>query len=827
MTLHLRRNGAGRMQGEAPVPEGISLAARELPHQGGSRSDRLRKPRNSGASDVEQHMNETSVTDPAPSVPRKDVTVWQAEDLPFEVRNADSLAPPTVVAAAAWELKAIESNRMFANPLQARELLQRVPEILYAPGEFTTTIRMSATRSDNGPAVSTTILVSAVGDETAPIELEDACRQVEYHLSGPYSPFRLQRVALDELHWPKCSYATLIRQQQISVGDPADGHLMPVRFAHPGADAPFRLLGSLLAAAPISLVVSVTPTRLRHAELTALEAAKLAADSAVDDGGLRNAATALDAVASYKTDLFVVQILVMSEKSIGSSTLRAIASSLTAGFDAERHVGQRVVARPNAFVSGGASIEPVRCPADEQLWLEHGLPRRGFGDERELVDLMTSTEIAFSYSFLVDDTGALPGVARQTGHAVAPLHTAGAVTVGSDPFGQPALLPAADRLMHLVVLGATGSGKSTLLVDLIRQDIEQGNTVVILNPSADLTARAAEHIPENRRRHTRYLDAAGGAADSLHLLDIHRGAGLSIEDNVAAICTGMTADLNKDFAGPVWQHLMQNGARACALGGVPLRQLSEMMFDPAQLEEIARDHDDRALLAFAREARDWSSQNRAEYVTWAISKTNWATLPGISDTFDSGFSTFSLAAALDGPSIILVDLGADPGSGALVTSVLLALTTALTNHRTMTSRPMAIYVDEAHRVAGQNLRRVMLEARKRRIALTLATQAVSNMHEDAEVLLGNAGSVIVGRCAGPTSVYAEHMLGVPATTFPRMANFRSMARLTVDGQPRDAIELTIAPPALPVPSTLPDWLLEAAAHRRSAAIRRHNKNVWG
>ena len=272
---------------------------------------------------------------------------------------------------------------------------------------------------------------------------------------------------------------------------------MPVRFAHPGTDASFRLLDSLLAAAPIALAISVTPTRLRLAEQKALEAAHLAAaayaDEAVDKakvGGSRKAATALDAVLSYETDLFVVQILVASEQSIGSSTLRAIASSLTAGFDAERHGGQRIVARPNAFVSGGASIEPVRCPADEQLWLKHGLPRRGFGDERELVDLMTSTEIAFSYSFLVDEAGALPGVAQQLGRAVVPLDTTDALILGSDPYGQPVLLPATDRLMHLVVLGATGSGKSTKIVADIRQDIEQGNTVLVINPSADLSARA-------------------------------------------------------------------------------------------------------------------------------------------------------------------------------------------------------------------------------------------------------------------------------------------------------------------------------------------------
>lgn len=54
------------------------------------------------------------------------------------------------------------------------------------------------------------------------------------------------------------------------------------------------------------------------------------------------------------------------------------------------------------------------------------------------------------------------------------------------------------RLRHVHVIGKTGTGKSTLLVNMIKQDIEAGMGVAVLDPHGDLIDRIVEQVPEKR-----------------------------------------------------------------------------------------------------------------------------------------------------------------------------------------------------------------------------------------------------------------------------------------------------------------------------------------
>ena len=54
------------------------------------------------------------------------------------------------------------------------------------------------------------------------------------------------------------------------------------------------------------------------------------------------------------------------------------------------------------------------------------------------------------------------------------------------------------RLRHIHVIGKTGTGKSTLLLNMIKQDIEAGRGVAVLDPHGDLVEKIEELIPERR-----------------------------------------------------------------------------------------------------------------------------------------------------------------------------------------------------------------------------------------------------------------------------------------------------------------------------------------
>src|SRR5262249_46323576 len=57
----------------------------------------------------------------------------------------------------------------------------------------------------------------------------------------------------------------------------------------------------------------------------------------------------------------------------------------------------------------------------------------------------------------------------------------------------------ADRRAHMYVIGKTGTGKSTLLETLIRQDIENGEGLALLDPHGDLVEKVLRAVPVKRK----------------------------------------------------------------------------------------------------------------------------------------------------------------------------------------------------------------------------------------------------------------------------------------------------------------------------------------
>ena len=67
-------------------------------------------------------------------------------------------------------------------------------------------------------------------------------------------------------------------------------------------------------------------------------------------------------------------------------------------------------------------------------------------------------------------------------------------------------LNAQQRSRHMYIVGASGTGKSTLMLNCIRQDIESGQGMCVLDPHGDLIDQALAYIPESRMDDVILLD---------------------------------------------------------------------------------------------------------------------------------------------------------------------------------------------------------------------------------------------------------------------------------------------------------------------------------
>jgi Type IV secretion-system coupling protein DNA-binding domain/TraM recognition site of TraD and TraG len=93
-------------------------------------------------------------------------------------------------------------------------------------------------------------------------------------------------------------------------------------------------------------------------------------------------------------------------------------------------------------------------------------------------------------SRIIRRTRPVPGVAR-----------GGSLILGENVHREvetPVSLNTETRLKHTHIIGKTGSGKSTLLTNMIKQDMEGGKGVAVLDPHGDLIDRIIECVPEER-----------------------------------------------------------------------------------------------------------------------------------------------------------------------------------------------------------------------------------------------------------------------------------------------------------------------------------------
>lgn len=65
-----------------------------------------------------------------------------------------------------------------------------------------------------------------------------------------------------------------------------------------------------------------------------------------------------------------------------------------------------------------------------------------------------------------------------------------------------------DRRRHLYVIGKSGSGKSVFQASLIKQDIEQGRGVCVIDPHGDLVDECLEYVPRERSDDVIFFDPA-------------------------------------------------------------------------------------------------------------------------------------------------------------------------------------------------------------------------------------------------------------------------------------------------------------------------------
>jgi len=352
----------------------------------------------------------------------------------------------------------------------------------------------------------------------------------------------------------------------------------------------------------------------------------------------------------------------------------------------------------------------------------------------------------------------------------------------------------ADRRSHLYVIGKTGTGKSTLLENLIRQDVEAGEGLALLDPHGDLVERIVASLPAHRASDLVYFDVPSGSAS----LAFNPLSNVPLAKRTLA-ASGLLEVMKKLWAeswGPRLEHILRNALLAlfdqpeATLADV-LRLLTEADFRRHAVSFV-RSAQVRAF--WLREYPGYPDRFRAEAIAPIQNKVGaFLADPLLYRILTAPRSSFDLREVMDEGKLLLVNLakgkiGEDTASllGAMLVAAIGLAAFSRAELREEKRRDFWVYLDEFQSFTTLSLATMLSELRKYRVGMVLAHQYLAQLEEPIrDAILGNVGTVIAFRLGlADAEILAQEFFPVfSAADLVALPNHHVYLKVMVDGAP--------------------------------------------
>lgn len=321
--------------------------------------------------------------------------------------------------------------------------------------------------------------------------------------------------------------------------------------------------------------------------------------------------------------------------------------------------------------------------------------------------------------------------------------------------GQTAMvrLTREQRVRHVHVIGASGTGKSTLLLNLIRQDIESGEGVALLDPHGDLADAVLGIIPSARVDDVVVVDPS----DDTH------SVGFNILNATSDLeRTLLASDLISVFQrlstswGDQMNSVLQNAILAFLESdhGGTLADLRRFLLEPAFRNDFLRSVRDSEVVYYWQKAFHQLSGNKSIGPILTRLETFLSPKP-IRLMVSQAKNRLDFAEIMDSGKIFIAKLaqgliGRENAYllGSLFVAKLQQTAMARQNLPQELRRDFWLYIDEVHNFVTASMAEILAGARKYRLGLTLAHQELRQLHRNDDVasaVLSNAFTRIVFR----------------------------------------------------------------------------------
>jgi type IV secretion system coupling TraD/TrwB family protein len=388
----------------------------------------------------------------------------------------------------------------------------------------------------------------------------------------------------------------------------------------------------------------------------------------------------------------------------------------------------------------------------------------------------------------------------------------------------PVRLTADQRVRHTHIIGVTGTGKSTLLFNLIRQDIENGEGVAVLDPSGDLIDQILGVIPDSRINDVVLVNPSDTDHPiAFNILSAHS----DLEKNLlASDLVSMFRRLSTSW-GDQMDVVLRNAILAFleSSAGGTLSDLRRFLIEPAFRNQFLATVREEEVLYYWQKVFPHLTGNKSIGSVLTRLQTFLGHKPirlmvsqrenrlDFADIMDTG--KIFLAKLPEG----LMDAEDSYLFGTLLVSKFQQLAMSRQAQQMSLRRDFWLYIDEFDNFITPSMAEILSKARKYRLGLTLAHHELHQLQADSKVasaVMSNPATRIVFRVGDDDAKkLAEGFTFFEAGDFKNLENGQAICRVE-----RSDFDFNLSVP-------LPGEADEAAAAKRREIIIAASRERYG
>jgi hypothetical protein len=318
-------------------------------------------------------------------------------------------------------------------------------------------------------------------------------------------------------------------------------------------------------------------------------------------------------------------------------------------------------------------------------------------------------------------------------------------------------IPLPARFQGVYCIGATGTGKTTLLENMVLSDISKNHGLCLIEPHGDLTKHVIAAMPERRLNDVIYLDITDSTSSfGLNFFEVEAGADDTEIAKVASFVMHLFETVwNVGPETPRLAQVLRNTTRVLIeCPGMAFSEIPLLLWEDGIREKLVRRVRNTQTKLFWSQYDKKVPRDREELIASTINKVDaYLSEPLIFRIVSQSSSTIHFRRIMDEGKILLVHLSPqleEPSRliGAAILGRLLMASFSRSDTPQAQRRPFMIYADEYQRFATQDFATFLAEARKSRVATTIANQVLEQLSDLNRATALQAGTLMVMRVSG-------------------------------------------------------------------------------